>query len=322
MKQLFLLAIALLIFACSKNNDIAPPSTDVYVAGYSFNSAGKQIAKFWKNGVATSLTDGTANAGANGIAFSGPSLIVSGWDWSNNAVLTKVGKLWVNGSELEIGTVCFSTVAVAANSTDICVLGLGQSGWAYWRNGNPTTIIDTVDFQATGIAVNDGDVYVSGFSGLQLDHRAQYWRNSVLVYSCSVPSAANAIAVSGSDVFLAGYKPTGDTPFTTAVYWKNGTITELTNGQTHAKANAIFISGSDVFVAGSENNFAMIWKNGTPINLTDGSIQAEVKSIAVKGDDLFAAGYEGAIPRLWKNSVVQNLADGNLDGAAMSIVLK
>src|SRR5690349_12701345 len=106
MKQLPLLAV-LFIFACSKNNDITPTqNTEVYVAGYTFNSARTQVAKVWKNGVATNLTDGRANAGATGVALSGPSVIVSGWDWSNNADVTKVGKFWVNGNELEIGTVC------------------------------------------------------------------------------------------------------------------------------------------------------------------------------------------------------------------------
>src|SRR5690349_15397291 len=111
MKQLPLLAIIFLIFSCSKHNDINPASTEVYVAGYTFNSAGTKVAKFWKNGVATNLTDGTADAGATGVALSGPSVIVSGWDLSNNAAVTKVGKLWVNNSELDIGIVCFNTVA-------------------------------------------------------------------------------------------------------------------------------------------------------------------------------------------------------------------
>jgi len=322
MKQSLLLAIAISIFACAKNNDISPKSTDVYVAGYTFNSARKQVAKFWKNGVATNLTDGTANAGATGIALSGPSVIVSGWDWSNNAVVTKVGKFWVNGNELEIGTVCFSTVAVAANTTDVCVLGLSQTGWTYWRNGYATSIVDTVDFQATGITVSEGDVYVSGFSGLLDRHQAQCWRNGVLIYTSPIQSAANAIAVDGSDIYLAGYKPADDTRYTTAVLWKNGTITELTSGRTNAKANAIFISEGDVYVAGSENNVAMVWKNGSPTNLTDGSLQAEVKSIAVKDGDVYAAGYDGSNPRLWKNGVVQNISDSNLDGVAVSVAVK
>lgn len=322
MKQLPLLAV-LFVFACSKNNDITPTrNTEVYIAGYTFNSSQTQVAKFWKDGAATNLTDGTANASATGVALSGPSVIISGWDRSNNAVPTKVGKFWVNGNELEIGTVCFTAVAVAANSTDVCVLGLSQSGWSYWRNGNPTSIVDTVDFQSTGITVSDGDVYVSGFSGSLVEHYAQCWRNGVLIYTSAIQSVANAIAVNGADIYLAGYKTEGDTQNTTAIFWKNGSVIELTNGNTTAKANAIFVSGDDVYVAGSEGNVAVIWQNGSPTNLTDGSSPSEVKSIAVKNNDVYAVGYEGSHPRLWKNGAVQNLADRNLEGAAVSVALK
>ncbi|HTH57065.1 MAG TPA: hypothetical protein VL728_13540 [Cyclobacteriaceae bacterium] len=321
MKKCFFLAIAFLTFECSQKNSDPNPSQnrEVYVAGYTLNAAGTQVAKFWRNGVATNLTDGTASAGATGIALSGPSVIVSGWDWSHHSDSTKVGKFWVNGSELEIGGVCYSTVAVAANKTDVCVLGLGQSGWTYWRNGSPTFITTTVDSQTTGVAVNEGDVFVSGFSKTVV--RAQYWRNGVLIYTNSQPSVANAIAVSGTDVYLAGYLSEGDASHTKAVIWKNGIITELTSGQVDAQANSIFVSGSDVHVGGHEGNVAMTWKNGSPTNLSDGSGSAEVKSIVVKEGDVYAAGYEGSSPRLWKNGVLQKLSDSNLNGAAVSVAV-
>lgn len=321
MKKLFLLALGLLFIGCSKNNDVNP-DTEIYVAGYTFNSAQMQVAKFWKNGVGTNLTDGTANAGATGIALSGPSVIISGWDWSNNAVPTQVGKFWVNGRELGIGSTCLGTVAIAANSTDVCVLGLSQAGWAYWRNGNATTIIDTLDFQTTGIAVNNGDVYVSGFTGSLASHQAQCWRNGVLIYTSPDQSVANAVAVIGSDIYLAGFRWGNDVLHTKAAFWKNGSVTELTNSDSNAKANAIFISEGDVYVAGSVNNAAVIWKNSLPTMLTDGTSQAEAKSIAVKNENVYTVGYEGSNPRLWKNGVIQNLSDGNLDGVAVSVAVR
>jgi hypothetical protein len=43
-------------------------NNDVYVAGYEVNNSGKNVAKFWKNGVGVNLTDGSDNAIAYAVA--------------------------------------------------------------------------------------------------------------------------------------------------------------------------------------------------------------------------------------------------------------
>jgi len=40
--------------------------SDVYVAGYELNGT-KRVAKYWKNGIAVTLTDGTQNAYAHSV---------------------------------------------------------------------------------------------------------------------------------------------------------------------------------------------------------------------------------------------------------------
>ena len=69
------------------------PAVDVYVAGGEFKS-GVYVAKYWKNGVAVSLTDGTKVAGANSIAVAGSDVYVAGYEYNGSEYLAKY---WKNG---------------------------------------------------------------------------------------------------------------------------------------------------------------------------------------------------------------------------------
>jgi len=53
--------------AQAQANAIFVSGSDVYVAGDYFVAGSISVAKYWKNGVSTALTDGTFNAGANSI---------------------------------------------------------------------------------------------------------------------------------------------------------------------------------------------------------------------------------------------------------------
>ena len=89
-------------------------------------------------------------------------------------------------------------------------------------------------------------------------------------------SQANGIAVSGSDVYIAG-AVFGSDGALHATYWKNGVPTTL--DQKYSVATAITVSGSDVYVAGNRSvDSALYWKNGTPVVLGRGRAYA----IAVK----------------------------------------
>ena len=68
--------------------------TDVYVCGAEASPSDHDAAKYWKNGVAVTLTDGTNKAFANAILLSGSDVYVTGYEFNGKNF---VAKLWKNG---------------------------------------------------------------------------------------------------------------------------------------------------------------------------------------------------------------------------------
>ena len=61
----------------SSNEETKATVKDIYVCGYEKKTnEGKFIATVWKNGVVTSLTDGTKNADANDIFVAGKNIML------------------------------------------------------------------------------------------------------------------------------------------------------------------------------------------------------------------------------------------------------
>ena len=113
-----------------------------------------------------------------------------------------------------------------------------------------------------------------------------------------ISAQANAIALSGSDVYVAGTAWNGTTQ--TAVYWlNNGAATTLSppSSTTFSTASAIVVSGSNVYVAGYEetgagNGNAVLWVNGTATTLSppSGMAYAGAFAITVSGGNVYVAG--------------------------------
>ena len=63
-KTYFLIMIVLGFCYCQKeiSHKVVSTEVDVYVAGFEDNSSGVSVAKYWKNGQAIALTDGTRQA--------------------------------------------------------------------------------------------------------------------------------------------------------------------------------------------------------------------------------------------------------------------
>lgn len=338
-KNYFLILIVMGFFSCQKeistevSNTNTSTQVDVYVAGYEVTGTGA-VAKYWKNGQAVSLTDGTTYAAASSIAVAGTDVYVA-------------------GNEI-----------TADRNSNIA---------KYWKNGIPVSLNDASKLgAATSIAVSGSDVYVAGYLNNpntpgDYGPHAVYWKNGNLTYLpentrpvengywnnypiSSATSLANSIFISGSDVYIAGQEhisrvqlPDPNDPFgassgidaISALYWKNGKAVYLIlgpYGSSYAdEANSIFVAGQDVYACGALD--ARYWKNGTSFYL--GGSNTYANSVFVSGSDVYVAGmqedgepvqgyfgtYYKAVAKYWKNGTEVRLSDGTKDAYATSIAV-
>jgi len=211
---------------------------------------------------------------------------------------------------------------------DVYISGRAEGMPGYWKNGAWTTLTSQsqLDAIATAITVVDKDVYVAGTEGgmFTLDKsRAKYWKNGEEIFLTEpIGAGASAIAVEGSEVYVAGWERAGDESI--AVYWKNGNRVALTDGKSIAGTWSITINKGDVYVTGTDDNQARYWKNGQPFSLTNGSTYALATSLALSGSEVIVGGFEsdGSInqPKYWKNGQAFSVTGGAYGSEIHAIV--
>jgi hypothetical protein len=249
--------------------------TNVYIAGTEWDGI-NIIPKYWKNGTAVNLSTASKYVEPYSIYVSGNDVYVAGKVYADNPAFPGDG------------------IAI------------------YWKNGNPVYLTDGIS--ANSIIVSGNDVYVAGDGAivytcprnapcmLPVRFVAKYWKNGVpVILSDSTKiNSASSIAISGSDVYVAGFESVWS--LNTAKYWKNSQPVVLSTRQ--SETNSIAVSGNDVYVAGWEDFKPTYWKNGIPVKLSDETGNAN--SIAVSGSgDVYVAGKEntatGTVVKYWKN---------------------
>jgi len=304
----------------------------VYVVGYEYLDDNTTVAKYWKDGIVTDLSDGSQDAEANSVFISGNDVYIAGADgnsavcWKNGAILYRLDGMFGNAN------------SVFVSGNDIYVAGTlynDADSWetVCWKNGvvSNLSVSDNKEVysDATSVFVSDNDVYVSGNKGTQKYgglFSARYWKNGELTVLGTGFDASNAssICVSGNDVYIAGsyYKDNWH-----AIYWKNNTAVKLTDETKQSRTYSVHVSGNDVYVAGYYDSQAVYWKNGKLVSLTDGSKWATAYSVYVAGNDVYVAGREGNdnnvdVAKYWKNGVAVELSDGTKDTEITSIVVK
>jgi hypothetical protein len=274
--------------ATMKVENIVSNSADIYIAGHEQEGV-KTVAKVWKNGVPTKLSDLEISE-ARSVFVSGNDVYVAGWENPNDGKSFDQAKLWKNGNSVSLSS---------------AVTGYGQS-------------------RAYSVFVSDNNVYVGGTydPNGKTKYRGVFWKNGVPSYppNCDIVSS---MFVSKGEVYASGKEHIYSS------YWTNGIQTRLgTFNGTVDQLYSIFVSNGDVYVAGDEYNgkfwVAKVWKNGVAKNLTDGTSQALVRSIYVKDTDVYVTGavYRDGlwVATVWKNGLATSLSDGiNGHGYANSV---
>jgi len=276
-------------------NAIVVSGSNVYIAGCDVTDEyyGLYDAVYWHNGRRIVLPKTGRRAEANAIAVSGSNVYIAGNDYSDNNGSYAV--YWLNGERIELprnfeyGNGA-TAKAITASGSDVYIAGANVFEAAYWLNGRLSVLPSSRQLggegqRASGIAVSGSNVYVIGNgSGGGAPHTAGYWLNgrlTVLPKSGKSPRAnanfetrANAITVSGSNVYIAGYdgwsgyyEDVGFVGSTDAVYWLNGRVTVLPKLGDSAVALAVAVSGSNVYVAGIDGEDTVYWQNGRRIVL-------------------------------------------------------
>jgi hypothetical protein len=147
-------------------NSIAVNGTDVYIAGssasyplsLSYDTA--TIAKYWKNGLALSLTQTQVQSGANSVIVNGNDLYIAGFtkDGNGNFLTT----YWKNGAAIKMPLISssysiYTPAALAIQGNDVYVTGEIGEYPGYWKNGIPYQLdqanTPSTFSLATGIAV-------------------------------------------------------------------------------------------------------------------------------------------------------------------------
>ena len=334
------------VYACSTT----PPPTnpDVYVFGNEKSAGTNNVIKYWKNGVATNVTDGTTNCDAMS-AFMTPAndIYIAGYQW-DAAGFTANAKLWVNGAVTDLSGLSFLTsyaTGVFVNGTDVYVsyymddITTGFTSARLWKNGVSTTLpgSGSANFHALCVYVSGSDVYVGGSSTPQASivNRAIMWKNGVAQYlnNGQFNSQVNKILVNGSDVYAVGQDNVGANGTGRAVIWKNGVATYLTDGvSSDAMANDIFIDGTDVYVCGRKSmsgggEKAQVWKNGVATVLSANGNNDIAHGVYVKNGDVYVCGetfniQTGGPVRLWKNNIPTLLTTGNYMNGARTVIVR
>jgi hypothetical protein len=260
----------------SGTNSIAVSGSDIYVAGWDGDAFmyGSNIAKYWKNGDPVELT-GPTGASATSIVVAGGDVYVAGWEFKGPRT---IAKYWKNGQPVDLtdGTMDAEATCIIVVAGNVYVSGHENGVAKYWKNGQAVALTDGINqAYAYSIAVDGSDVYVAGSQWNGFAHVARYWKNGqavTLTSGSAVHATANAIAVTSSGVYVAGWEGDwigrlGGTG-SVAKYWKNGQEVQLTNGSSYAYPSSIALFGSDVYVAGTESNTALYWKNGQTVPVT------------------------------------------------------
>ncbi|MBC7873227.1 MAG: hypothetical protein H7Y01_04480 [Ferruginibacter sp.] len=306
----------------------AAAPANVYAAGSERVSTSVFLAKTWKNGVATDLTNGSFDAQAASIYVSGTDVYACGYE--KNAGGFIVAKYWKNGvaSSLTGGTTNARAFSIFVSGADIYVAGVerqtgGTDVARYWKNGTAVTLSNlSMTAYSTGIFVSGANVYVTGVeTNASGKYVAKLWTNGTPTDLSDGTTNASAwgVYVSGADVYVTG-EISNASNVQQGKYWKNGVRTDLVSGS-NSIGRSVFVAGTNVHVAGFQVlDQARLWTNNVLTNLSAVLTNTYANSVYVSGADVYVTGAENDLPRMWKNGTGTPLStNAGRTGAAVAV---
>ncbi len=143
---------------------------------------------------------------------------------------------------------------------------------------------------------NTANIYLAGTEGTTPGETAVVWENGNKIYLTSgdAYSSANFITYKDGAFYVAGWEKRG-TGKKKAVYWKDKTITALTDGTSDdAEATSLAFYGGDIYTVGNvgASTKAHYWKNTQDNTLTKDGKEEKVLSVSSNGSGVYAVGYK------------------------------
>jgi hypothetical protein len=202
------------------------------------------------------------------------------------------------------------------------LIGCGKGS----HNGTPPT--STTGTSSTSKPASTVDMYLVGdYSNFKDSVGAAYWKNdTVTILSGGIYADANAITVSGTDIYTAGLGNSA------SAYWKDGNITTLPHGFANDYASCIALNGQDVNVAGvginaHGNPQAWYWNKGNSTLLSADTNVGYCYNMAISNNDVYITGIEYSLSnsiiaaKYWKNGVSTTLSNPARTATASDIYI-
>jgi hypothetical protein len=165
---------------------------NVYVAGWRTKTVQIDpthtwtgpVATYWKNGVATELTAGTAGSAANSVFVVGTDVFVAGHS-SQSFPAPALATYWKNGVQVQLTNIAQTGgSSIFVSGSDIYVAQNQDSGVAQvWKNGAPIQLGNgSSAIAANQVLVTGADILVAG-AAVDNNGRPQaaYWKNGTPV---------------------------------------------------------------------------------------------------------------------------------------------
>lgn len=220
---------------------LAVIGSDVYTGGQLYESP-TRYALYWKNSADVTFLGmhaSSGNAFVNGFATSGSDLYAVG-NIGND------GKFWKNGTELSLSNSSGTILkAITVSGNDVFITGnAGTRTIRYWKNNTHTDITVPAgrEIYASGIAVENNDIYVSGWESTGTVLIAKYWKNGneVVLGDGIRHSYTGGIAVKKGKVYVAGNQVAANTAFPYyATLWEDGVPKVM--GKRNSQATAVAV---------------------------------------------------------------------------------